>query len=59
MALADNGDLDCSFWNSSCCNGKKRMSGTSNDLDGAAESGAVTMAGSPGADEYVFFQVVE
>jgi hypothetical protein len=35
----------------------KAHSGTSNDLDVAAESGAVTIAGSPSTDEYVFFQV--
>ena len=33
------------------------MSGTSNDLAVTAESGAVTIAGSPSTDEYVFFQI--
>ena len=32
-------------------------SGTSNDMIVSAESGAVTIAGSPSTDEQVFFQV--
>ena len=32
-------------------------SGTSNDLDVTAESGAVTIAGSPSTDEFVFFEI--
>ena len=32
-------------------------SGTANDLMVNVESGAVTIAGSPSTDEYVFFQI--
>ena len=56
VALADNGDLNTAFGTQVVATAKAH-SGTSNDLDVAAESGAVTIAGSPGADEYVFFQV--
>ena len=56
VALADNGDLNTAFGTQVVATAKAH-SGTSNDLDIAAESGAVTIAGSPGADEYVFFQV--
>ena len=35
----------------------KAHSGTSNDLDVAAESGAVTIAGSPAAGELCYFNV--
>jgi hypothetical protein len=35
----------------------KAHSGTANDLDVTAESGAVTIAGSPSTDEQVFFQI--
>ena len=56
VALADNGDLNTDFGTQVVATAKAH-SGTSNDLDVAAESGAVTIAGSPGADEYVFFQV--
>tara|TARA_X000001382_G_C3108573_1_gene159099 strand:+ start:67 stop:630 length:564 start_codon:yes stop_codon:yes gene_type:complete len=35
----------------------KAMSGTANDLAVTAESGAVTVAGSPAAGELVFFQI--
>ena len=33
------------------------MSGTANDLAVTAESNAITIGGSPGADEYVFLQI--
>ena len=56
VALADNGDLNTAFGTQVVATAKAHI-GTSNDLDVAAESGAVTIAGSPGADEYVFFQV--
>ena len=56
VALADSGDLNTAFGTQVVATAKAH-SGTSNDLDVAAESGAVTIAGSPGADEYVFFQV--
>ena len=56
VALADSGDLNTAFGTQVVATAKAH-SGTSNDLDVSAESGAVTIAGSPGADEYVFFQV--
>ena len=56
VALADSGDLNTAFGTQVVATAKAH-SGTSNDLDVSAESGVVTIAGSPGADEYVFFQV--
>ena len=56
VALADSGDLNTAFGTEVVATAKAH-SGTSNDLDVAAESGAVTIAGSPGADEQVFFQI--
>ena len=56
VALADNGDLNTAFGTQVVATAKAH-SGTSNDLDVTAESGAVTIAGSPGDDEYVFFQI--
>ena len=57
VALADNGDLNTAF-GTAVGPAAKAMSGTSNDLAVTAESGAVTIAGSPGDDEYVFFQIM-
>ena len=56
VALADSGDLNTAFGTQVVATAKAH-SGTSNDLDVAAESGAVTIAGSPSDNEYVFFQV--
>jgi hypothetical protein len=56
VALADNGDLNTAF-GTAVGPTAKAHSGTSNDLDVTAESGAVTIAGSPSTDEYVFFQI--
>ena len=56
VALADSGDLNTAF-GTAVGPAAKAHSGTSNDLDVTAESGAVTIAGSPGDDEYVFFQI--
>ena len=56
VALADNGDLNTAF-GTAVAPTPKAHSGTSNDLDVTAESGAVTIAGSPSTDEYVFFQI--
>jgi hypothetical protein len=56
VALADNGDLNTAF-GTAVGPTAKAMSGTSNDLAVTAESGAVTIAGSPSTDEYVFFQI--
>ena len=57
VALADNGDLNTAF-GTAVGPTAKAMSGTSNDLAVTAESGAVTIAGSPSVDEYVFFQIM-
>ena len=57
VALADNGDLNTAF-RSDVGPAGKAMSGTANDLAVTAESGAVTIAGSPSTDEYVFFQLM-
>jgi hypothetical protein len=56
VALADSGDLNTAF-GTAVAPTAKAHSGTSNDLDITAESGAVTIAGSPSTDEYVFFQI--
>jgi len=56
VALADNGDLNTAF-GSAQFNSAKAMSGTANDLAVTAESNAITIGGSPGADEYVFLQI--
>ena len=55
-ALADNGSLNTAFGTAVATTGKSH-SGTANDLDVTAESGAVTIAGSPSTDEYVFFEI--
>ena len=56
VALADNDSLNTAFGTQVVATAKAH-SGTSNDLNVTDESGAVTIAGSPGANEYVFFQV--
>ena len=56
VALADDGSLNTAFGTVVVATAKA-MSGTSNDLAVTAESGAVTIAGSPSTDEYVFFQI--
>ena len=55
-ALADNGSLNTAFGTAVATTGKAH-SGTSNDLDVTAESGAVTIAGSPSTDEFEFFEI--
>ena len=55
-ALADNGSLNTAFGTAVATTGKSH-SGTANDLNVTAESGAVTIAGSPSTDEYVFFEI--
>jgi len=55
-ALADDGSLNTAFGTAVATTGKAH-SGTANDLDVTAESGAVTIAGSPSTDEYVFFEI--
>jgi hypothetical protein len=56
VALADDGSLNTAF-GTAVAPTAKAMSGTANDLAVTAESGAVTIAGSPSTDEYVFFQI--
>ena len=55
-ALADDGSLNTAF-GTAVATSAKSHSGTANDLDVTAESGAVTIAGSPSTDEYVFFEI--
>ena len=57
VAFADNGDQNTAFGTNVVATAKAH-SGTSNDLDVSAESGAVTIAGSPGVDELVYFQIM-
>jgi hypothetical protein len=57
VAFADNGDQNTAFGTNVVATAKAH-SGTSNDLDVSAESGAVTIAGSPSTDELVYFQVM-
>ena len=55
-ALADDGSLNTAF-GTAVATSAKSHSGTANDLNVTAESGAVTIAGSPSTDEYVFFEI--
>jgi len=57
VALADDGSLNTAFGTNVVATAKAH-SGTSNDLNVSAVSGAVTIAGSPGVNEYVFFQIM-
>ena len=57
VALADNGSCNTAFGTNVVATAKAH-SGTSNDLDVSAESGNVTIAGSPSTDELVFFQIM-
>jgi len=56
VAIADNDSCNTAFGTQVVATAKAH-SGTSNDLDVANESGAVTIAGTPGDNEQVFFQV--
>jgi hypothetical protein len=56
VAIADNDSINTAFGTQVVATAKAH-SGTSNDLDVAAVSGAVTIAGSPSTDEQVFFQI--
>jgi len=56
VAIADNDSCNTAFGTQVVATAKAH-SGTSNDLDVANESGAVTIAGSPSTDEQVFFQI--
>ena len=57
VAFADSGDINTAFGTNVVATAKAH-SGTSNDLDVSAVSGAVTIAGSPSVDELVFFQIM-
>ena len=56
VAIADDDSINTAFGTQVVATAKA-MSGTANDLAVAAESGAVTIAGSPGVNEEVFFQI--
>ena len=56
VAIADNDSINTAF-GTAVAPTAKAHSGTANDLDVTAESGAVTIAGSPSTDEEVFFQI--
>jgi hypothetical protein len=57
VAIADNDSCNTAFGTNVVATAKAH-SGTSNDLNVCAESGAVTIAGSPSTDELVFFQIM-
>ena len=57
VAIADDDSCNTAFGTNVVATAKAH-SGTSNDIDVSAESGAVTIAGSPSTDELVFFQVM-
>jgi len=56
VAIADDDSINTTF-GTQVAPTAKAHSGTANDLDVTAESGAVTIAGSPSTDEQVFFQI--
>ena len=56
VAISDNDSCNTAF-GTQVAPTAKAHSGTANDLDVTAESGAVTIAGSPSTDEQVFFQI--
>jgi hypothetical protein len=57
VSFADSGDINTAF-GTNVVTTAKAHSGTSNDLDVSAESGVVTIAGSPSVNEMVFFQIM-
>ena len=57
VATADNDAIDAAF-GTAVAPTAKAHSGTSGDIDVTAESGNVTIAGSPSTDEMVFFNVL-
>ena len=57
VAVADNDSCNTAFGTNVVATAKAD-SGTSNDINVTAESGAVTIAGSPSTGEFVFFQVM-
>lgn len=56
VSIADNDSINTAF-GTAVSTTAKAHSGTSNDLDVTAESGAITIAGSPAAGEQVYFQI--
>tara|TARA_Y100000004_G_scaffold47017_1_gene51716 strand:+ start:1927 stop:3315 length:1389 start_codon:yes stop_codon:yes gene_type:complete len=56
VACADNDSINTAF-GTGVAPTAKAHSGTANDLDVTAESGAITIAGSPSTDEEVYFQI--
>ena len=56
VSIADNDSINTAF-GTGVAPTAKAHSGTANDLDVTAESGAVTIAGSPSTDEEVYFQI--
>ena len=56
VSCADNDTINVAF-GTGVAPTAKAHSGTANDIDVTAESGAVTIAGSPSTDEEVFFQI--
>jgi hypothetical protein len=56
VSCADNDTINVAF-GTGVAPTAKAHSGTANDLDVTAESGAVTIAGSPSTDEEVYFQI--
>jgi hypothetical protein len=57
VAIADDDSVNTAF-GTGVAPTAKAMSGTANDLAVTAESGAVTIAGSPSTAEQVFFEIV-
>ena len=57
VAIADNDSINSVFGTNVVATAKAH-SGTSNDLNVSAESGAVTIAGSPSVDETCYFQLM-
>ena len=57
VAVSDNDTINASF-GTAVAPTAKAHSGTSNDINVTAESGAVTIAGSPAAEDMVFFRIM-
>ena len=57
VSLSDNGDINTSFGTAEAPTAKAH-SGTSGDLNITAESGNITIAGSPAAEDLCFFRIM-
>ena len=55
--MSDNGDINTSFGTAEAPTAKAH-SGTSGDLNITAESGNITIAGSPAAEDLCFFRIM-